>query len=196
MTAQSDSFYNKISFLYPVIDVFLYPQKRKLMRTINQLPSGKLLEIGVGNGSHLALYKKHEVIAIDSSIQMLQDAKKNCPPNVFIKHMNAESLTFEKQDFDYVVLSHTLTVVAQPEVVMNEIHRVLKPQGKLFILNHFTPTNYLRHLDYLFAKFAPLFHFKSVFHEEDIPQLSLFKRADVVKFKPFGYFKLVVLQKG
>jgi phosphatidylethanolamine/phosphatidyl-N-methylethanolamine N-methyltransferase len=74
MSKRTVAFYNHLSFLYPLIDVFLKPQKRLLFNKVNNLPAGRLLEIGVGNGSHLRQYKKHQVIGIDTSAAMLDVA--------------------------------------------------------------------------------------------------------------------------
>jgi phosphatidylethanolamine/phosphatidyl-N-methylethanolamine N-methyltransferase len=76
MSKQTDSFYNKFSFFYPLVDIFLKPQKKVLFNEINSLPEGSLLEIGVGNGAHLQLYKRHKIIGIDISAAMLETARK------------------------------------------------------------------------------------------------------------------------
>ncbi len=52
----SEKFYDRLTFLYPAIDLFLRPQKQKFFRYINTFPHGRLLEIGVGNGSHFKYY--------------------------------------------------------------------------------------------------------------------------------------------
>lgn len=51
MSIKTESFYNRFSLFYPLIDVFLRPQKRVLFKEINRLDIGQLLEIGVGNGA-------------------------------------------------------------------------------------------------------------------------------------------------
>ncbi len=71
---------------------------------------------------------------------------------------------FRNQTFVYIVLSHIIAVVDNPEKLLEEAHRVLKPNGKIFILNHFTPENWLRHVDNAFQIVAKTVHFKSVFH--------------------------------
>jgi phosphatidylethanolamine/phosphatidyl-N-methylethanolamine N-methyltransferase len=53
MSKPTAAFYNRFSLLYPLVDVFLQPQKRLMFQEINNLPDGNLLEIGVGNGAHL-----------------------------------------------------------------------------------------------------------------------------------------------
>jgi phosphatidylethanolamine/phosphatidyl-N-methylethanolamine N-methyltransferase len=95
----------------------------------------------VGNGNHLHLYQSHRVTAIDTSLKMLAAARTHQQGDMKILQMNGERLLFHDQTFDYVVLSHVIAVVDNPEKLLEEIHRVLKPNGKIFILNHFTPTN-------------------------------------------------------
>lgn len=191
----SESFYNSFSFLYPVIDAFLKPQKKRLLREINALPFGHLLEIGVGNGSHLQLYQTHQITGIDTSRKMLEAARKNQPENILLLHMNGEQLLFPAQTFDYVVLSHVIAVVNSPEALLEEIHRVLKPNGQIFILNHFTPSNWLRHMDYAFQHISALLHFRSVFHINSLSAMRKFTLLKEIDFGQLSYFKLLIYAK-
>jgi phosphatidylethanolamine/phosphatidyl-N-methylethanolamine N-methyltransferase len=195
VSQQSANFYNKFSVFYPLVDVFLKPQKRKLFDEINILPFGKLLEIGVGNGTHLSLYKTHEIICIDTSLRMLEIARKQNVSNIDLLQMNGETLLFQDESFDYVVLSHTIAVVDNPEKLLEESYRVLKPNGKIFILNHFTPKNWLKVIDYSFYFFSKMFHFKSVFHVEELKTLAKFRLEKEVDFGAFSYFKLLIYCK-
>src|SRR5688572_11092001 len=102
----SDKFYDRLAFLYPCIDFFLMPQKRIFFRKINEYPSGRLLEIGVGNGGHLKYYSTHTITGIDTSKKMLDKARRKAENRVVLMQMNGESLTFPDQTFDYVILSH------------------------------------------------------------------------------------------
>ena len=151
MSKKTAVFYNHFSFLYPVIDVILKPQKKVLFKELNNMPKGKLLEIGVGNGKHLSWYKKHKITGIDTSSAMLAIARKNQPEDVELFEMNGEALLFDDQFFDYVVLSHVIAVVDDAGQLLREVYRVLKPQGQVVILNHFTPDNWLRHFDHGFG---------------------------------------------
>jgi phosphatidylethanolamine/phosphatidyl-N-methylethanolamine N-methyltransferase len=196
MSKQSDKFYNRFSIFYPLIDVFLKPQKRKLFEEITMLPFGKLLEIGVGNGSHLQLYKTHEIVCIDTSSAMLEVARKYQSENMELLEMSGEALRFEDGTFDYVVLSHVIAVVDDPEKLLQETYRVLKPTGRVFILNHFTPSNGLRYVDHAFQSMAKIFHFRSVFRVHDLKTLKKFKMLKEVRFRPFSYFKLLIFCKA
>lgn len=195
MSTKAESFYNKFSLFYPAVDVFLKPQKKVLFDEINSLPEGQLLEIGVGNGSHLQLYKEHKIFGIDTSSATLAIAAKRNTNNAQLSRMNGEDLLFEDARFDYVVLCHVIAVVNDPEQLLAEVFRVLKPNGSLFILNHFTPGNWLKYVDYAFKPISKCFHFKSVFHIEEIKPIRKFKLFKEVFFPPASYFKLLIYKK-
>lgn len=195
MSRQTDNFYNKFSLLYPLVDIFLKPQKRKLFHEINNLPFGQLLEIGVGNGDHLRLYKTHKITGIDTSLKMLEAAGKKKAENIKLLHMNGETLLFPDQTFDYVILSHVIAVVDNPEKLLEETYRVLKPGGKGFILNHFTPNNWLRHIDSSFQTVSKLFHFRSVFYINSLHTIKKFTLLEETSFGQLAYFKLLIYGK-
>ena len=195
MSKQTDNFYNRFSCFYPFVDIFLKPQKRRLFKEINKLPSGKLLEIGVGNGKHLPLYTTHEITAIDTSLNMLEIARKQ-HAHIELLQMNGEKLLFPAQVFDYVVLSHVIAVVDNPEKLLEETYRVLKPGGKIFILNHFTPTNWLRHIDNAFQLVSKIFHFKSVFYINSLTAIKKFTLLKEISFGKLAYFKLLIYVKA
>jgi phosphatidylethanolamine/phosphatidyl-N-methylethanolamine N-methyltransferase len=159
------------------------------------LPFGRVLEIGVGNGKHFRLYQTHKITGIDSSPAMLKIAEKHKAAHIELMHMNGESLLFYDQSFDYVILSHIIAVVDQPDKLLEETYRVLKPGGQIFILNHFTPQNWLRHVDRSFQFLSKLLHFKSVFDVDSLQTLKKFTLLKEINFTPFQYFKLLIYRK-
>jgi len=189
------AFYNFFSFLYPVVDLVLKPQKKILFEEVNRLPEGTLLEIGVGNGSHLSLYQKHKITAIDTSAAMLNIAREKKSPGIALIEMSGESLLFEDSTFDYVVLSHVIAVVNDADQLFLEIYRILKPQGKILILNHFTPDNWLRHVDRALEPVAKSLQFKSFFRIGDIQAITKFRIVKDVDVGMASYFKLFIYQK-
>lgn len=195
MNKKTTSFYNRFSLLYPLVDIILKPQKRLLFSEVNNLPEGKLLEIGIGNGTHLPQYNKHKVTGIDTSAVMLDIARKNHLRNIELFEMSGEALSFDDELFDYVVLSHVIAVVDSPEQLLQEVYRVMKPQGHLFILNHFTPDNWLRHIDHSFELVAKSLRFKSVFRLQDLPGIEKFTLIKEVSVSMASYFKLLIYQK-
>ena len=178
------------------MDLFLKPQKAKLFKEINSLPSGRVLEVGVGHGTHLKLYQRHQVTGIDISLKMLEIANKQKNEHTELLQMNGETLSFNDHYFDYVILSHIISVVDNPEKLLEETHRVLKPNGQVFILNHFTPNNWLKYIDKSFSYLSKYFHFKSDFQINYLNTIKKFLLLKEINYGQFSYFKLLIYKKA
>jgi phosphatidylethanolamine/phosphatidyl-N-methylethanolamine N-methyltransferase len=109
--------------------------------------------------------------------------------------MNGETLLFPNQVFDYVILSHVIAVVEDPEKLLEEVYRVLKPNGRVFILNHFTPRNWLRYIDKTFESISRLVFFKSLFHISNVRNIEKFKLLMEMNAGLSSYFKILVYEK-
>ena len=110
--------------------------------------------------------------------------------------MDGEDLAFEPASFDYVVLSHVIAVARDPEKLLQQCYKVLKPGGKLLILNHFTPNNWLKYLDKAFNLCARLFQLKSLFYITNIKAVELYKAEKEIALKPLSYFKILIFAKS
>ncbi|MCF6148772.1 MAG: class I SAM-dependent methyltransferase [Candidatus Kuenenia sp.] len=104
-------------------------------------PHDTILEVGVGTGLSLPLYPKGiKIIGIDLSEEMLMKAKakkmKYALNNVHLSTMDASLMAFGDNTFHKVIASHVITVVPDPLRTLNEIKRVCKKDGYIFILNY------------------------------------------------------------
>ncbi|MBW7897712.1 putative methyltransferase YcgJ [Candidatus Brocadiaceae bacterium B188] len=113
---------------------------------MNPKANETVLEVGVGTGLSLPLYAKNvKVVGIDISQEMLDKAQRKKQyynlSNVNLYNMDASSMTFASNTFDKVIASHVITVVTDPLRTLNEIKRVCKKDGEIFILNY-TGCNY------------------------------------------------------
>lgn len=189
------NFYDNFWWIYPFINLFLNGHKKLLIKEINQLKSGDLLEVGVGTGKHLTKYKNHQITAIDNHPKMITLAQKNKTKNIAYKLMDGENTSFKNEHFDYIVLAHILSVVQQPENLIEECTRLLKKGGKILILNHFTPQNPLILVDLLFQPFSKFFQFQSYF---PLGKFNSKPNLKVVKHHKIGilkYYQLLILEK-
>ena len=91
-TTKVGKFYDLVAPVYLVIDMFLKYQKKQLIQIINTYPVGRVLEIGVGTGSHLGWYQRHSVVGIDLSEGMLRQAERQRSyGNATLQKMNGEN---------------------------------------------------------------------------------------------------------
>lgn len=94
----------------------------------------KVLEIATGTGLiaiNIAPFVD-KVDAIDFAPQMIEKAmKKNPPSNINFSVGDASSLSYEPQTFNAVIISNALHIMPNPELVLENIKRVLKPKGLL-----------------------------------------------------------------
>ncbi|HLC47257.1 MAG TPA: methyltransferase domain-containing protein [Candidatus Nanoarchaeia archaeon] len=107
---------------------------------------GKILEVGIGTGKNIGFYGEGaEVIGIDFSEKMLHIAKerlvKSGKRNISLRQMDAENLRFKDDSFDYVVTTCVFCSVPDPIKGLEEIRRVLKPSGRLIMIEHVLSRN-------------------------------------------------------
>ncbi len=103
--------------------------------------TGKVLEIGFGTGLNLPLYPStvETLTIIDANPGMdklAQQRVKDSPLKIESYILNVESLPMADSTFDSVVSTWTLCSIAQVDLAIAEIHRVLKPGGKFFFIEH------------------------------------------------------------
>lgn len=136
--------YSDLSGLYDKIFEKVF--KRRIFEVIGGLripPGARVLEVGVGTGLSLDAYPRHcDVTCIDLSQQMLDHAQRKLDPlrhaHIRLMQMDAMSMVFENNSFDFVTAFHVVTVVPDPPRLIDEMTRVCKPDGQLVIINHFS----------------------------------------------------------
>jgi len=116
---------------------------RKARKKLISQAKGRVLELGVGTGLNLPLYRDvKEVIGVDISGKMLEKARrKRTGVPVKLIQADARSLPFPDKSFDTVVSTFFLCVVPERERVIKEIGRVLKPKGLLLAMECSPPEN-------------------------------------------------------
>ena len=135
--------YDRYARVYDgIFGPILNPGRRRAVAAAERVPGLRILEVGVGTGLSLPLYKTSQVVGIDVSDKMLERARRKVErlklTNVEdLRVMDAEAMTFPAQSFDSMVLMHVASVVPHPDRLMLEVRRVLRPGGEALVLNHF-----------------------------------------------------------
>ena len=117
------------------------PHIEKGRKEILKDVSGDVLEIGFGTGLNLPHYTSNviKLTIIDKNPGMNKKAQKRIKEsNIEIesKVLNGEKLPFVNESFDSVVSTYTLCSIKNVDKALEEIHRVLKPDGKFFFQEH------------------------------------------------------------
>lgn len=112
--------------------------------------SGDVLELGCGTGANLEFYPHtiKRLVLIEPSLYMSQRLKEKIPlsklDNIEILNDKAECLSLPDASFDIVVCTLVLCSVSHLEKTLSEIHRILRPQGKLIFIEHVSAANNLK----------------------------------------------------
>jgi ubiquinone/menaquinone biosynthesis C-methylase UbiE len=104
-------------------------------------PTESVLDIACGTGEFermvLTEHPTQAMIGVDISKEMLAIAqqKLRTAPNVLFQIASASALPFADRSFDIVVSANAFHYFDNPTAALSEMKRVLKPDGKLVILD-------------------------------------------------------------
>lgn len=100
---------------------------------------GRTLLITAGTGLDFKHLPAIRVVAIDFSTAMLARARRRTDrtaAQISLAAADAMYLPFAGASFDTVITSCSLCSIARPDAALNEIHRVLAPEGTLLLFEH------------------------------------------------------------
>jgi demethylmenaquinone methyltransferase/2-methoxy-6-polyprenyl-1,4-benzoquinol methylase len=129
--------------------------RRKAVKIAQLKPTDAVVDVACGTGdltlkfaaqlarlSNDARIKPGQVIGIDFTYEMLPIARRKSS-DIPIVYLNgdAQSLPLSGSSVDVVSIAFGIRNVADPAAAIREFHRILRPQGRVIILEFSLPTN-------------------------------------------------------
>ena len=183
-----------------VISSATRPMRINSIRRLEIEDSCNVLISGIGTGLDIPhLPSHHYYTAYDLTPAMLDRCHKQLaqrPLQMDLHIADAMSLPFEDNHFDIVLMNLILAVVPQPEKALAEACRVLKPGGKIYIMDKFIADGKLAPLRRLINIFMRHIATRTDVVFEDVlsrcPQLNLLEDTPSLLG---GWFRLISLEK-
>lgn len=112
--------------------------------TLLYLPEdAKILEIGAGTGANFKFYPNPKrAVASEISLKMLEIAR-NKTNEIQLVQAAAETLPFAANSFDAAFATLVFCSIQKPENAFAELQRIIKPTGKIILLEHVRPNGLL-----------------------------------------------------
>jgi phosphatidylethanolamine/phosphatidyl-N-methylethanolamine N-methyltransferase len=140
--------YRRYASVYDaVFGPVLQPGRKAVVQALGLRSGDRVLEVGVGTGLSLPLYPRDvRITGIDVSREMLEKARRRVArrrlANVeALLEMDAERMSFPDASFDKVVAMYVVSVVERPDKLLEELHRVCRPHGEIYLVNHVRSDN-------------------------------------------------------
>lgn len=176
----------------------LQPGRKAVINALKCGPGDHILEVGVGTGLSLPLYPTGvTVTGIDVSAEMLDRARGRAS-HLGLDHvrelrtMDAENMNYSDNSFDKVVAMYVASVVPHPAQLVNEMRRVCRPEGDIFVVNHFRVANpVVGTVEKLIAPLSQLLGFRPDFSLDDFIRETGLEVVDKKAVNLFGYWTLL-----
>lgn len=174
--------------------------RRALAQAVAEHPPARLLEVGVGTGLLLPHYPAaSQVCGIDLSLPMLRRARSHAlrlsGRRISLLASDAEALPFPDACFDAVTLPYVLSVTPRPELLLQELARVCRPGGRLYVLNHFKGAGWWRFGEGLLAPITSLVGFRSTLPIEVLTGAARWRTESSESTNLLGLSRLVIMER-
>jgi SAM-dependent methyltransferase len=120
----------------------LWPMEKDVLVRHGLLPGMKVADVCCGCGDVALLIAKELgpsiVVGVDHSLPALDHAVKLQNEfnvlNIDFRLGDATALMIEDEVFDFVICRLSIQVFSKPEEILKELHRILKPGGRMYLL--------------------------------------------------------------
>jgi SAM-dependent methyltransferase len=111
--------------------------------------SERVLDSGSGTGAFALAVAPlvGDVVGVDTESERIEAARELAPANVRFEVADASALPFERASFDLAGCLRVLHHARRPELVVSELARVVRPGGRILLVDQIAPADPLRALE-------------------------------------------------
>lgn len=129
--------------------------RRALVDAIDARPTDRVLDVATGTGMVAQALRDRfgcAVVGIDQSADMLRAARSRAGVFEELVEARAEHLPFPDAAFDHLTFTYLLRYVDDPAATMRELARVVKPGGRVAMVEFGVPGGMWRPLWWLYTR--------------------------------------------
>jgi phosphatidylethanolamine/phosphatidyl-N-methylethanolamine N-methyltransferase len=198
--------YDRWAPVYDLVFGLVFDRGRQEAIAAADRIGGRILEVGVGTGISLPDYSgKHRIFGVDISETMLKKAHARVA-ELGLAHveglevMDAEQLTFPADSFDVVMAQYVVTTAPNPEAVLDEFARVVKPGGEIILVSRVGAEGGLRKtIEHVFMPVARRLGWRTEFawarYADWVKRTPGIRLVERRAMPPFGHFSLIRFRK-
>jgi demethylmenaquinone methyltransferase / 2-methoxy-6-polyprenyl-1,4-benzoquinol methylase len=114
-----------------------------MVAAVDPQPGQRVLDVATGTGMVArALARRGAIVtALDQSAAMLDVARARAQPGIAFMEGEAERLPFADASFDALTFTYLLRYVDDPHATLTELARVVKPAGRIGMVEFGVPRN-------------------------------------------------------
>lgn len=206
-TGDVEAAYARWAPIYDLAFTAVFRPGRRALAAAASKADGPILDVGVGTGLELPMFEPHnQVYGVDLCEPMLRRASERVRRQglshvVALCKMDATRMGFADSTFACVCAPFVLTVAPEPEAMLDELGRVVRPGGEIILVNHVSrkddPFAIFEH--WLDRHVAPKLGWRPQFPWAIIgdwidrrPEMRLVERR---RLAPFGLFTFVRIKR-
>lgn len=131
-----------IKFISGTDSYYFAEYKVKELQEFEENINLSVLDLGCGDGVTEIFFEKYfpqfKIQGIDVSVKSIEEAQKKQVSNTFFQLYNGHQIPYGDESFDIIFVAGVLHHIdaADHQKVVDEIFRVLKPGGRLYLFEH------------------------------------------------------------